>query len=237
VAVANALVVVPTYCEAESLESVVRRLLDSDSRIDILIVDDNSPDGTGELADRIADRTPRVTVLHRPHKSGLGKAYLSGFAEAAVRGFEYVVEIDADGSHQPEQLPALLDALEAGADLAIGTRWMPGGEVHNWPLHRRLISRAGTRYARLLLRSHLRDITSGFRGYRLSTLQRLDVENAHSQGYCFQIELAWRVERAGGVIAEFPISFIEREQGQSKMSIGIVVEAMWRVTLWGIRGR
>lgn len=233
----SALVVVPTYRERENLEGVVTRILAADPRISVLVVDDNSPDGTGQLADVLAAADHRVTVLHRPGKAGLGTAYLAGFREAIERGVDYVVEIDADGSHQPEDLPRLLAALDDGADLAIGTRWMPGGSAQNWPLHRRLISRAGTGYARLVLRSKLRDITSGFRAFRRETLEQIDLGGARSQGYSFQIELAWLAECSGARIDEVPITFIERTNGSSKMTIGIITEAMWRVSTWAVRPR
>ena len=232
----TALVVIPTYNERANLAAIVGRVRAAVAEIHVLVVDDNSPDGTGAIADALAS-DPHVTVLHRPGKSGLGSAYLAGFATALDRGFDYVLEFDADGSHQPEELPRMLAALDAGADLAIGTRWMPGGLVENWPLRRRMLSRGATLFARVMLRSHLRDITSGYRGFRAATLVDAHYESLVSQGYCFQIELAWRVERAGLSITEVPITFIERVNGRSKMSVGIVVEAMRSVFVWGIADR
>lgn len=233
----SALVVVPTYRERENLEGVVSRILAADPRLSVLVVDDNSPDGTGQLADILASADHRVTVLHRSEKAGLGTAYVAGFREAIARGVDYVLEIDADGSHRPEELPLILAALDAGAAMAIGTRWMPGGSVENWPRRRQLISRAGTGYARLVLGSTLRDITSGFRGFRRDALERIDLGSARSHGYSFQIELAWLIERSGAAIAEVPITFVERTKGASKMSAGIIAEAMWRVTVWGFLRR
>ncbi len=232
----TALVVIPTYNERANLAAIVGRVRAAVAEIHVLVVDDNSPDGTGAIADELAS-DPYVTVLHRPGKSGLGSAYLAGFANALDRGFDYVLEFDADGSHQPEELPKMLAALDAGADLAIGTRWMPGGLVENWPLRRRMLSRGATLFARVMLRSRLRDITSGYRGFRAATLVAANYESLVSQGYCFQIELAWRVERAGLSITEVPITFIERVNGRSKMSVAIVVEAMRSVFVWGIADR
>jgi dolichol-phosphate mannosyltransferase len=234
--VPTALVVIPTYNERANLAAIVGRVRAAVADIHVLVVDDNSPDGTGAIADGLAT-DPHVTVLHRPGKGGLGSAYLAGFATALDRGFDYVLEFDADGSHQPEELPKMLAALDAGADLAIGTRWMPGGTVENWPLRRRMLSRGATLFARVMLRSRLRDITSGYRGFRAATLVDADHGSLVSQGYCFQIELAWRVEKAGLTIAEVPITFIERVNGRSKMSVDIVVEAMRSVFVWGIADR
>ena len=230
------LVVIPTYNERSNLDSIMHRVV-AVSGVEVLVVDDNSPDGTGELADALAAVDPRVHVLHRAGKDGLGAAYRAGFAWGFEHGFEYLVEMDGDGSHHPDQLPALIAALDAGADLAIGTRWMPGGEVHNWPTSRRLLSRGGTAFARVMLRSHLRDITSGYRAFRATALRSVDVASVASQGYGFQVELAWRIERAGLTITEVPISFTEREGGSSKMSLGIVLEAMVRVFAWGVADR
>jgi len=233
----DAVVVIPTYCERESLAEIVRRIRSAQPGIHVLVVDDNSPDGTGEIADRLAANSPRVHVLHRPGKQGLGAAYRAGFAWALEHRYGYVFEFDADGSHQPEELGGFLELLDAGAGLVIGTRWMPGGVVRNWPMHRRALSRSGTAFARFMLRSRLRDITSGYRGFRAETLVAADYGSLVSQGYCFQIELAWRVELAGIPIAEQPITFVERAEGRSKMSIGIVLEAMVQVFGWGIRDR
>jgi dolichol-phosphate mannosyltransferase len=230
-------VVVPTYCEKENLAPLIGRILASVPEVHILVVDDNSPDGTGRLADELASSDDRITVLHRQAKAGLGQAYIAGFGAALASGADYIVEMDADGSHQPEQLPSLIAALEEGADLVIGTRWMPGGEVRNWPLHRRVISRAGTVFARVMLRSRLRDITSGYRGFRREALESIELATINSAGYCFQIELAWLVERVGRNVVEVPITFIERTIGRSKMTLTIVLEAFWMVTVWGIRGR
>jgi dolichol-phosphate mannosyltransferase len=235
--VTAALAIVPTYNERESLPITVRRILEAAPELAVLVVDDNSPDGTGRIADELAAADARVSVLHREGKSGLGSAYVAGFRWALARDYDIVFEVDADGSHQPEELPSLLQAIEDGADLAIGTRWMPGGRVENWPLHRRLISHAGTLFARVMLGSRLRDITSGFRGYRADALRALDLSSVHSHGYSFQIEMAWLVERSGRPVAERPITFIERESGSSKMSMGIVLEAMMRVFSWGVRHR
>lgn len=231
---AETLVIVPTYNEIESLEALVGRLRQAVPLADVLIVDDASPDGTGELADRLAAGDPGIEVLHRAEKDGLGRAYLAGFAHALGRGYKYVVEIDADGSHDPVELPRMLELAVSGADLVIGSRWVPGGEVRNWPRLRRVISRAGNWYARTVLRSRIRDITAGFRVYRATALRQLDLAGIASQGYCFQVEMAWRLERAGSRIQEHPITFVERATGRSKMHVGIVVEALVRVTAWGI---
>jgi len=235
------LVIVPTYNEIESLDTLVDRVRRSVPDADILVVDDASPDGTGELADRLAAKDPAIRVLHRAAKDGLGKAYLAGFDDAIARGYRYAVEIDADGSHDPAELPAMLALAEKGADLVIGSRWVPGGAVRNWPWFRRAISRGGNTYARVVLRSRIQDITAGFRVFRVTALRDLDLSKVASQGYCFQVELAWQLERTGHRIAEHPITFVERATGRSKMHSGIVLEALLRVTAWGIaatvRGR
>ncbi|MEQ1736040.1 MAG: polyprenol monophosphomannose synthase [Rhodoglobus sp.] len=228
------LVVVPTYNEIGSLEAIVGRIRNAVPDADILVVDDGSPDGTGHLGDRLAATDVRVRVLHRTQKNGLGQAYLAGFAAALDGSYRYVVEIDADGSHDPASLPAMIALAQDGADLVIGSRWVDGGAVKNWPWHRRAISRAGNWYARRALRSGIRDITAGFRVYRLDALRDLDLSSVSSQGYCFQVELAWLIERSGHRIAEHPITFVERVTGRSKMHAGIVVEALMRITLWGL---
>ena len=233
---AETLIIVPTYNEIESLETVLGRIRQNVPQADVLVVDDSSPDGTGRLADRLAAVDPGLSVLHRPAKDGLGRAYLVGFAHALDHAYRYVVEMDADGSHDPSAIPAMLDLAAGGADLVIGSRWVSGGSVRNWPWIRQVISRAGNTYSRVMLRSGIHDITAGFRVYRTDALRALDLSAVSSQGYCFQVELACRLERAGRRVVEHPIVFIERAAGQSKMHLGIVVEALVRVTLWGIFG-
>jgi len=230
------LVIVPTYNEAENIGAVLVRVAAAVPHADVLIVDDASPDGTGLIADRLAAGDPRVHVLHRAAKEGLGAAYLAGFAWALERRYDTLVQMDADGSHRPEDLPRLLDAL-TGADLVLGSRWVPGGSVVNWPLHRKLISRGGTTYARLALGVGVRDVTGGFRAFRRAAVEALDLSGVHSQGYCFQIDLAWRAISRGLRVVEVPITFVERELGASKMSGAIVREAIWRVTVWGLAKR
>jgi dolichol-phosphate mannosyltransferase len=229
-------VAIPTYNEIENLAGIVQRTLSIDPRVDVLVIDDNSPDGTGDLADDLAARHDRVHVLHRTGKEGLGAAYLAGFAWALDQGYDTVCEMDADGSHRPEQLPRLYAALP-DADLVLGSRWVPGGGVENWPRRRVLLSRGGNWYVRRALRLPLGDATGGFRVFRASTLRTLDLQQVESQGYCFQVDLARRAVRAGLVVREVPIDFLEREHGDSKMSGSIVREALWRVTVWGVRDR
>ena len=204
--------------------------------VDVLIADDNSPDGTGAIADELAAADPQVHVLHRPGKQGLGAAYLAGFGWARERAYDAVVEMDADGSHAPEELPKLLDAL-AEADVVLGSRWVRGGKVVNWPLHRLVLSRGGNLYTRLALGMPIKDATGGYRAYRMTALDKMDTETVASQGYCFQVDLAWRAHRNGFRVVEVPITFVERERGASKMSSSIVREALWRVTVWGTRAR
>lgn len=227
-------VVIPTYCEIDTLAPLVSRVLAASSRPDVLIVDDNSPDGTGALADRLAGAEPRVRVLHRAGKEGLGPAYVAGFHSVLATGPDVIVEMDADGSHQPEELDRLLAAIADGADLVIGARWIPGGRTVHWPWYRKLISRAGTAYARIVLRSRLHDITSGYRAFRADYLASLDLDGLMSAGYVFQIEMAWRAERSGADIREVPITFVERIDGTSKMTPGIALEAIRQVTRWGL---
>ena len=230
------LVVVPTYDERDNLLPIAARLHAACPHVDLLVVDDASPDGTGELADALAGREPWAHVLHRTAKDGLGAAYIAGFGWARERGYDVVVEMDADGSHAPEQLPALLAALE-GADVAFGSRWVPGGRVVDWPLSRRLLSRGGNVWTRIALGLPLADATGGFRAYRRSVLDAMPLAEVASQGYCFQVDLAWRAWRAGHRLVEVPITFVERERGSSKMSRAIVLEALWRVTWWGLTSR
>jgi dolichol-phosphate mannosyltransferase len=234
------LVVIPTYDERASLPVILRRLHDAVPAAQALVVDDASPDGTGELADALAAADGRVHVLHRTAKAGLGAAYVAGFRWALARDYDVVVEMDADGSHAPEDLPRLIDTLTGsprGADLVLGSRYVPGGRVVNWPWHREWLSRGGNLYSRMALGVHIHDVTGGFRAYRREVLDHLDLDTVASQGYCFQVDLAWRAIRAGFTVVEVPITFTEREQGQSKMTGGIVREALWRVTVWGARHR
>ena len=229
-------VCVPTYDEAQNVEMIVGRIRAAVPAADVLVLDDNSPDGTGAIADAIADRDPAVHVLHRPGKEGLGPAYLAGFRWALERGYDAVVEIDADGSHQPEQLPSLLDAA-ATADVVIGSRWVPGGSVHNWPTHRRALSVGANTYARLALGIPVHDATAGFRVYRLAALAEMDTGAVASQGYCFQVDLTLRALDRGLTVVEVPIAFVEREVGTSKMRDAIVREAALRVGVWGVQRR
>lgn len=231
---ADALVIVPTYNEAECLPAIIGRLRQEVPDADILIVDDNSPDGTGRIADELAARDSAIDVLHRPAKHGLGRAYIAGFQRGLDAGYHYLVEIDADGSHDPAALPRMLAAAETSADLVIGSRWVTGGAVAGWPWFRRAISRTGNRYARMVLRSRIRDLTSGYRVFRADALCSVEFDRVSSQGYCFQVELAWRLEKAGFQVVEHPIHFVERTAGRSKMHIGIVAEALVRITLWGL---
>lgn len=230
------LVIIPTYNEAENIKPVVGRVRSAVPGAHVLVVDDNSPDGTGKLADELAAEDEQVHVLHRPGKEGLGLAYLAGFRWGMEHGYGVLVEMDADGSHQPEELPRLLTALK-GADLVLGSRWVPGGRVVNWPKWRQMLSLGGSTYSRVLLGVPIRDITGGYRAFRTETLRGLGMEDVASQGYCFQVDLARRAVSAGFRVVEVPITFVEREAGDSKMSRDIVVEALWRVTAWGIASR
>ncbi|MCW6011176.1 polyprenol monophosphomannose synthase [Micromonospora sp. CPCC 205371] len=234
--VGRVLVVIPTYNEADNLGAIVGRLRRAVPCVDVLVADDNSPDGTGALADRLAADDSRVSVLHRAGKQGLGAAYVAGFGWAREHGYDAVVEMDADGSHAPEELPRLLDALR-DADAVLGSRWVEGGTVKNWPAHRLLLSRGGNLYTRLVLGIPLRDATGGYRAYRLAVLDKIDVSSVSSQGYCFQVDLAWRAVREGLRVVEVPITFVERERGASKMSPAIIGEALVRVAGWGLRAR
>ena len=231
------LTIIPTYNEIESLPKTLTRLRNAVPDSDVLIADDNSPDGTGAYADEIAAKDPKVHVLHRKGKEGLGAAYIAGFRWGLERGYDVLVEMDADGSHRPEELPRLLAASEAGADLVIGSRWVQGGSVVNWPKRRKLLSRAGSTYSRLMLGIPVRDITAGYRAFRRGTLEQLDLGAVESVGYGFQVDMTFRVARLGLKIAEVPITFVEREFGASKMSGNIVVEAMTNVTKWGLSAR
>lgn len=229
-------VVIPTYNEVENLPLIVARVRTSVPEADILIADDNSPDGTAKVADELAASDDHLHVMHRLGKEGLGAAYLAGFAWALEQGFDVVVEMDADGSHQPEQLPLLLDALR-DADLVLGSRWVDGGSVVNWPRSREILSRGGNWYTRRALRLPLMDATGGYRAFRASTLRALDLDGVGSAGYIFQVDLAYRTLDRGLRVREVPIEFVERQIGDSKMNRKIVSEALWRVTVWGARER
>lgn len=230
------LVVIPTYNEVDNLAKIVGRVRSSVPEAHILVADDNSPDGTAKVADELASHDDHVRVMHRLGKEGLGAAYLAGFSWALDNGFDVVVEMDADGSHQPEQLPLLLAALR-NADLVLGSRWVPGGTVVNWPKSRELLSKGGNWYTRHALRIPLRDATGGYRAFRADTLRALDLDGVGSAGYIFQVDLAHRTLAKGMRVVEVPIEFVEREVGDSKMNRKIVSEALWRVTVWGMRER
>ena len=232
------LVIIPTFNELENLPVIHRRLKDACPGVHLLIVDDSSPDGTGQLADELAATDPgRVHVMHRTAKDGLGAAYLAGFAWGLSRQYSVLVEMDADGSHAPEQLHRLLDAVDAGADLAIGSRYVDGGTVRNWPRRRWALSWTANTYTRVALGIGVHDITAGYRAYRREVLEAIDLDGVDSKGYCFQIDLTWRTVSNGFEIVEVPITFTERELGVSKMSGSNIREALVKVTRWGIRGR
>lgn len=230
------IVIVPTYNERENLPLILDRLFSAVPDVDVLVVDDGSPDGTGDLADERATADPRVKVLHRSAKNGLGAAYLAGFAWALEREYDVIVEMDADGSHAPEQLPRLLHRL-AHADLVIGSRYVSGGSVVNWPWRRQVLSRGANTYARLVLGARVRDMTAGYRAYRAGVLRALHLGDVASQGYCFQVDLAWRTVDAGYRVAEVPITFTERVIGTSKMSGSIIREAVTSIARWGAAHR
>lgn len=233
----RSLIIIPTYNERESLPTVMDRLRRAVPEGDVLVVDDNSPDGTGGMADEMARADSQIHVLHRTEKNGLGQAYIAGFTWGLEHGYEILVEMDADCSHQPEELPELLRAVEDGADLAIGSRYVPGGSTVNWPWHRKFISRGGGIYARFFLGSEIRDITAGYRAFRARTLEAIDFRSVTSRGYCFQIDLGWRTELAGLRVVEVPITFVERAEGDSKMSADITREAIVNVAKWGLSAR
>lgn len=234
--ITSVLVVIPTYNEAENIESIVGRLRGAVPEAHVLVADDNSPDGTGAIADRLAANDDHIHVMHREGKQGLGAAYLAGFAWGLDKGYDAIVEMDADGSHQPEQLPLLLEALK-DADMVKGSRYVKGGSTVNWPVSRKLISRAGSLWSATILGLPLKDVTGGFNAFRADTLRKIGLDEIASAGYCFQIDLAWRTHKAGLKVTEVPIEFVEREFGVSKMSRNIVVEAMIRTTLWGVDHR
>ncbi|MGL4178617.1 MAG: polyprenol monophosphomannose synthase [Dermatophilaceae bacterium] len=229
-------VLIPTYNERDTVTSAVRGARGAVPHADVAVIDDASPDGTGDVADELAAADRRVHVIHRTGKDGLGAAYLHGFRWALDRGYDAVVEMDADGSHQPESLPVLL-AAAAGADVVIGSRWVRGGRVVDWPMHRKALSVGGNLYVRLVLGMPVRDATAGFRVYRSAALQTMGLHDVASQGYCFQTDLTWRAVRAGLEVVEVPITFVERQVGASKMSRAVMTESLRRITAWGVRHR
>ena len=238
---ARTLVMVPTYNEKENLPIILGRLFTAIASVDVLVIDDASPDGTGVLADELAASDPRISVLHRTGKQGLGSAYVAGFSWGVENGYDYLVEMDADGSHPPETLPLMIDTMasrRAGSpSLVVGSRWMKGGRVVDWPKSREALSRAANYYARLALGIDVRDSTAGYRVYSADILRLMDLGSVDSKGYCFQIDMTLRVLNAGGDVVEVPIVFRERQIGESKMSGSIIVEAMTKVTLWGFQRR
>jgi dolichol-phosphate mannosyltransferase len=229
-------VLIPTYNERDTLPVAVRGIREAVPEADVIVLDDNSPDGTGDVADTLASDDPQVRVIHREGKEGLGAAYLAGFRRALDEGYDALVEMDADGSHRPEHLPALLAAAEH-ADAVIGSRWVRGGRVVNWPLHRKALSVGGNLYVKALLGMPVNDATAGFRVYRADALRTMGLEGVASQGYCFQADLTWRAVRAGLTVVEVPITFVEREVGESKMSRDIMTESLRRITRWGVQHR
>ncbi len=233
----SVLVVIPTYQEAANIDLVLSAIRTSEPSANVLVVDDNSPDGTAGIAEKTAKRLGMIQVLRRPGKSGLGSAYREGFAWGLRNGFDVMVEMDADLSHDPAALPSLLKALDDGADLVVGSRYVPGGAIPGWPAHRALLSRYGNRYATAALGLGIRDATSGYRAYKAEILRRFPLHKVKADGYGFQIEMVHLVKRAGGVIKEVPITFVDRVDGVSKMSTPIIIEAMVLVTFWGLRYR
>jgi len=235
-ATGRVVIVMPTYNERQNLEIIVGRIREAVPDADLLVVDDNSPDGTGDLADKLAEVDSRVQVMHRMEKAGLGRAYVAGFTWALENGYDLIVEMDADGSHRPEDLPKLL-ATAGQADAVIGSRYVPGGTVVNWPKSREFLSKGANLYNRIMLGVKVKDATGGFRVYRAATLRRIDLNGIESAGYCFQIDMTLRVLQAGMTITEVPITFVERERGASKMSRTVIFEAFGRVARWGIGAR
>lgn len=229
----KAIILMPTYNEAETLERTVSDVFSWVPDIDLLVIDDNSPDGTGAIADRLALQNPKISVLHRHKKCGLGDAYIAGFMQCLELGYTHLIEMDADGSHRAEDLKKLL-AVATEADLIIGSRWISGGEVANWSKMRQAISRTGNRYAAWALRSKVHDLTSGFRIYSADLLRKLPLTKMQAHGYAFQVEMTHRAELLGAEIVEVPIRFVEREGGVSKMNFWIVVEAFLLCSIWGI---
>lgn len=233
----HAVVVVPTYQEAPNVERFMRTVRDVAPQVDLIVVDDNSPDGTGEIADKVSEELGRAKVLHRPGKAGLGAAYRQGFRTAIDSGYDVIIQMDCDFSHDPRVISTLLGLISDGADCAIGSRYVPGGSTPGWPLHRRLLSRWGNRYTAFVLKLPIRDTTGGFRAYRSSTLEAIDIDGTKANGYAFQNETAFRMVHGGLDLRETPITFVDREEGTSKMSVKIMAESMARVTTWGVKLR
>jgi dolichol-phosphate mannosyltransferase len=233
----RAMVVLPTYNEIENLESFLGRVRAQAPGVSVLVVDDDSPDGTGQLADRLANDTEGIAVLHRRGQRGLGNAYRAGFAAALDTDIDVIISMDADFSHDPASIPSLIGALVEGVDMVIGSRYVPGGQVVNWPVHRRWLSRWGNRYTARALGLEVRDCTSGFRAYRATAIQAIDPSTTTAEGYAFLTELVRRVELTGGKVVEVPITFADRERGVSKMSFRIIAESMVMVTRWGLSDR
>jgi dolichol-phosphate mannosyltransferase len=231
------LVCVPTYQEGANVDRFLRAVRSAAAQVDILVCDDNSPDGTGELAEKVAAELGRIEVLHRPSKQGLGAAYREGFRWGLDHGYDVIVQMDCDFSHDPAMIPTLLAAIEDGIDCAIGSRYVAGGSTPGWPLHRRMLSKYGNRYTAGVLRLGIKDATGGFRAYRASTLEAIDIDSTRANGYAFQSEVALRMAQADLRLEEIPITFVDREYGTSKMSVKIMAESMARVTTWGIRAR
>jgi dolichol-phosphate mannosyltransferase len=231
----NVLVVLPTYNESENIDQVLRRIRIALSDATVLVVDDGSPDGTADQAELLGKELGNIEVLRRDAKSGLGSAYRAGFRWGLDRGFDACVEMDADLSHEPEALPGLVGALSSSCEVAVGSRYVPGGSIPNWVWHRRLLSRGGNRYASALLGLGVADSTSGFRAYSATVLRRIDLDRIKADGYGFQIEMTYEAKRAGSSVVEVPIRFIDRVEGESKMSTHIVVEALGLVTWWGLQ--
>ena len=235
-----ALVIVPTYNERDNLEPITHAILAADPRLDILVVDDNSPDGTGQLADALAAKQPRIKVLHREKKEGLGRAYLAAFKHALTMPYQFIFEMDADFSHDPKYLPKFLEAMDQGADLVLGSRRVTGGGTVNWGVSRQVISAGGSFYARTILGIPIRDVTGGFKCFRRTVLEGIDLDEVQSSGYGFQIELTYRTIRKGYVVREIPIVFEDRRVGQSKMSRKIFLEALsmvWKLRLEALQGK
>ncbi len=228
------LVVLPTYNESENIDRVLRRIRDALDEATVLVVDDGSPDGTADIAERLGKELGNIEILRRHEKSGLGSAYRAGFRWGLERGFDACVEMDADLSHEPEALPGLVGALSPGCELAVGSRYVPGGSIPNWAWHRRLLSRGGNVYASVLLGLGVADSTSGFRAYAATVLRRIELDRIRADGYGFQIEMTYQAKRAGASVVEVPIRFVDRVEGESKMSLFIVVEALGLVTWWGL---